>query len=99
MSLGQVASQTIDAISLTNGSRPCRFSSAHRCRQDYAVQMPEKSAHLKHPSCHMKTAVRYRCKASVTKPQRKHMEHAERFLDIDDLVSQGLEGIERILIE
>lgn len=100
-SLGQVASQTIDAISLTNEvtSMPI-FRPLIGVDKDYAVQIAREigtfeTSILPYEDC----CTVFVAKHPQTKPQRKHMEHAERFLDIDDLVSQGLEGIERILIE
>ena len=101
-SLGQVASQTIEAIQITNEAvsdlpvfRPLiGLDKEETCNISRRIGAFETSI-LPYEDC----CTVFVAKHPKTHPQKKHIVEAEANLDIDALVKQGLEGIETYKIE
>ncbi len=101
-SLGQVASQTIEAIQITNEVvktmpvfRPLiGLDKEETCNISRRIGAFETSI-LPYEDC----CTVFVAKHPKTHPQKKHIVEAEANLDIDALVQQGVEGIETYKIE
>ncbi|MBN1891479.1 MAG: tRNA 4-thiouridine(8) synthase ThiI [Clostridiales bacterium] len=99
-SLGQVASQTLEALVITDevADMPI-FRPLIGVDKEYTTQIARKigtfeTSILPYEDC----CTVFVAKHPQTRPKRDHIVHAEQNLDIDALVKKGLESVEHIII-